>query len=119
MRANFSTLSQYRRTLWLRTILTGAALTATCWSASVPAANIIVNSLLDDVLPDAAGNITPALAAPQMHPAHGHRLSQSGPPRRRCNAWLRGKHHASNHTRRWRRGHHRLQAVARQWRHHA
>ena len=65
MRANFSTLSQYRRTLWLRTILTGAALTATCWSASVPAANIIVNSLLDDVLPDAAGNITPALAAPE------------------------------------------------------
>ena len=40
-------------------------MTATCWSASVPAANIIVNSLLDDVLPDAAGNITPALAAPE------------------------------------------------------
>ena len=42
----------------MRSILACAALTATCWSASAQAATITVNSLLDDVFPDAAGGIS-------------------------------------------------------------
>ena len=57
MSANLSIHGQSRRTPWLRTILACAALTAIGCSASTQAATIIVNFLLDDVFPDAAGAI--------------------------------------------------------------
>ena len=63
MSAKFSTYGQRSIKAWLRRLIACAALTATCWSASAQAANITVNSLLDDVFPDATGAITPPLAA--------------------------------------------------------
>lgn len=53
------------RSSLLRVFLACAACTATCWGASSHAATITVNSLLDDVFPDAAGGITVPLAAPK------------------------------------------------------
>ena len=53
------------RTSVLRAFLACVAFTATCWGASSHAATITVNSLLDDVFPDAAGAIAAPLSAPK------------------------------------------------------
>lgn len=65
MGAKLSCHGQHQRRTWLRTIFACAALTVTCWGTSAQAATISVNSLLDDVFPDAAGAIPVSLTAPK------------------------------------------------------
>ena len=64
MHTHRNTRRQLAATGWLRTLLAASAL-CSCAGVVQASAIITVNSLLDDVFPDAAGAISPALTAPK------------------------------------------------------
>ena len=65
MSTHASTLGQQSSTRWLQSMRACVALPFMFWSVSTQAATITVNTLLDDVFPDAAGAIAVPLTAPK------------------------------------------------------